>query len=86
MRVPFYAAKNGSWARCTPACDGETLFVGGMRDVLVALDVTNGKERWRVDYPTDEKNNAPPIRFRLFANARQGIHLRSSRRRFAQNP
>ena len=63
MRVPFYAAKNGSWARCTPACDGETLFVGGMRDVLVALDVTNGKERWRVDFPADEKTTRPQFGF-----------------------
>ncbi|MDA7655725.1 PQQ-binding-like beta-propeller repeat protein, partial [Akkermansiaceae bacterium] len=38
MRVPFYAAKNGSWVRSTPATDGKTLFVGGMRDVLVAID------------------------------------------------
>ncbi|MGB0143984.1 MAG: pyrrolo-quinoline quinone, partial [Akkermansiaceae bacterium] len=32
MRVPFYAAKNGSWVRSTPATDGKSLFVGGMRD------------------------------------------------------
>ena len=63
MRVPFYAAKNGSWVRSTPACDGETLYVGGMRDVLVALDVTNGKERWRVDFPNDLKTTRPQFGF-----------------------
>ena len=38
IKVPFFAAKNGSWVRSTPACDGKTLYIGGMRDVLVALD------------------------------------------------
>jgi len=50
MKVPFFAAKNGSWIRSTPACDGETLFVAGMRDVLVALDVATGESRWVVDF------------------------------------
>lgn len=63
MRVPFYAAKNGSWVRSTPATDGKTLFVGGMRDVLVALDVENGKEKWRKDYPNDEKTPLPSFGF-----------------------
>lgn len=51
MRVPFFAARNGSWIRATPACDGQSLFVAGMRDVLVCLDVATGAERWRVDFP-----------------------------------
>lgn len=51
MKVPFFAAKNGSWIRATPATDGATLFVAGMRDVLVALDVRDGTERWRHDFP-----------------------------------
>jgi len=50
MSVPFFAAKNGSWVRSTPAYDGATLYVGGMRDVLVALDAATGEERWRVDF------------------------------------
>jgi outer membrane protein assembly factor BamB len=49
LNVPFFAKANGDWIRATPACDGESLFVAGMRDVLVCLDVTAGKERWRVD-------------------------------------
>jgi outer membrane protein assembly factor BamB len=63
MRVPFYAAKNGSWVRSTPATDGKTLFVGGMRDVLVALDLSDGKEKWRRDYPTEEKTPLPSFGF-----------------------
>jgi len=27
MKVPFYAARNGSWVRSTPACDGKYLYV-----------------------------------------------------------
>lgn len=50
MEVPFFAASRGSWVRATPACDGESLFVAGMRDVLVCLDAATGEERWRVDF------------------------------------
>lgn len=38
VRVPFFAKSNGDWIRATPACDGESPFVAGMRDVLVCLD------------------------------------------------
>jgi len=51
MRVPFFAASNGSWVRSTPACDGKSLYVGGMRDLLLCLDTAEGKEKWRVDFP-----------------------------------
>ena len=50
MKVPFFAARNGSWIRATPATDGETLFVGGIRDVLVALDCKTGEEKWKLDF------------------------------------
>lgn len=50
MTVPFFASRNGSWIRSTPATDGKTLFVGGIRDVLVALDCEKGTELWRVDF------------------------------------
>ncbi|QDT69016.1 outer membrane biogenesis protein BamB [Planctomycetes bacterium MalM25] len=59
MKVPFFAATNGSWIRATPACDGETLYVVGMRDVLVALDVATGDERWRMDFPKDHGTELP---------------------------
>lgn len=57
MTVPFFAASNGSWVRSTPAYDGENLYVGGMRDVLVCLDAKTGKEKWKVDLK--EKYSAP---------------------------
>jgi hypothetical protein len=44
MSVPFFAWENGEWIRATPAFDGESLFVAGMRDVLVCLDAANGKD------------------------------------------
>jgi len=50
MKVPFFAARNGSWIRSTPTYDGESLFVAGMRDVLVCLDAETGEERWTVDF------------------------------------
>ncbi len=50
MSVPFFAAKNGSWVRSTPAFDGERLYVGGMRDLLVCLDAATGEVVWRCDF------------------------------------
>lgn len=63
LSVPFFAAKNGSWMRSTPAFDGESLYVGGMRDVLVCLDVATGEERWRVDFVA--RHDAPLPQFGL---------------------
>ncbi len=59
LTVPFFAARNGSWVRATPALDGDTLYVAGIRDVLVALDAGTGKERWRVDF-VKEFGTPPP--------------------------
>ena len=50
MKVPFFAAKNGSWVRSTPAFDGENLFVCGMRDVLHSIHAKTGKINWKVDF------------------------------------
>lgn len=50
MKVPFFARANGSWIRSTPALDGDSLYVAGIRDVLVCLDTHNGAEKWRVDF------------------------------------
>ena len=61
--VPFFAWANGSWIRATPACDGETLYVAGIRDVLVALDVATGEERWRVDFVEKHKSPVPAFGF-----------------------
>ncbi len=57
LTVPFFAKSNGDWIRATPACDGERLFVAGMRDVLMCLDVKTGTELWRVDFV--QKLDAP---------------------------
>lgn len=63
MSVPFFAAENGEWIRATPAFDGESLFVAGMRDVLVCLDAASGKERWRVDFVERFKSALPAFGF-----------------------
>ncbi len=63
MRVPFFAAANGSWIRSTPACDGKTIFVGGMEERLVALDVATGEIRWQIDFQQQLKQGAPAFGF-----------------------
>lgn len=63
ISVPFFAASNGSWIRSTPAYDGESLFVGGMRDVMVSLDATTGKERWSVDFVKEFNSPLPAFGF-----------------------
>ena len=61
MRVPFFAWKNGSWVRSTPAYDGKNLYVGGMRDFLVCLDSKTGKKQWSVDFTKRYKSPCPPL-------------------------
>lgn len=63
MSVPFFAWANGSWIRATPAYDGESLYVAGMRDVLVCLEAATGKERWRVDFVKEFKTPLPSFGF-----------------------
>jgi outer membrane protein assembly factor BamB len=65
MSVPFFAMKMGSWVRSTPAVDaaGGSLLVGGMRDVLVCLNVADGTERWRVDFVARNKAPVPAFGF-----------------------
>ncbi len=59
MKVPFFAAKNGSWARSTPATDGTRLFVLSMLDVLTCLEVSTGREIWQVDFKEREGIGVP---------------------------
>ncbi|HEY7155255.1 MAG TPA: PQQ-binding-like beta-propeller repeat protein [Gemmataceae bacterium] len=59
VTVPAYARGNGEWIRSTPAYDGEAVYVGGMRDVLVCLEAKDGRERWRVDFPAKFKTAVP---------------------------
>ena len=61
LSVPFFAKANGDWIRATPACDGERLYVAGIRDVLVCLNADNGEVLWRVDFV--EKLKSPPPAF-----------------------
>jgi outer membrane protein assembly factor BamB len=63
MKVPFFARANGSWARCTPAVDGNRLFVGGMRDVLACLDTQTGAVEWKVDFVERNKTPLPSFGF-----------------------
>jgi outer membrane protein assembly factor BamB len=57
QKVHELARARGEWMRATPASDGQAVYVGGMRDVLVCLDVKDGRERWRVDFV--KEFNAP---------------------------
>ncbi len=63
MSVPFFARSNGDWIRATPALDGDTLYVAGMRDVLVALNATDGTERWRLDFVNRFGSDLPTFGF-----------------------
>lgn len=63
MKVPFFAAKNGSWVRSTPAVTGDGVYIGGIRDVLVKLDPKTGKEIWRVDFMERESTQLPAFGF-----------------------
>lgn len=63
MNVPFFAAANGSWVRATPSLDGDRLYVGGMRDLLVCLEAKTGKEIWRVDFTERFKAPVPAFGF-----------------------
>ncbi len=59
MKVPFFAADNGSWIRATPAWDDGHLYVGGMKDVLVCLDGKTGAVVWKRDFPADSGTSVP---------------------------
>lgn len=63
MRVPFFAASNGSWIRATPAYDGQSLFVAGMRDVLLSIDADTGKQRWKIDFVEEYGTPLPSFGF-----------------------
>jgi outer membrane protein assembly factor BamB len=63
MKVPFFAARNGSWIRSTPTYDGESVFVAGMLDVLVSLDAKSGAENWRVDFVERFQSNRESFGF-----------------------
>lgn len=59
ISVPFFAKENGSWIRATPALDGDSLYVGGIRDVLVSIDTKTGSVNWKVDFVEELKTDLP---------------------------
>ncbi len=63
MKVPWYARKNGSWTRSTPALDEGRVYVGGMLDVLVCLDAETGAEIWRADLAARHGRPMPQFGF-----------------------
>jgi outer membrane protein assembly factor BamB len=63
VSVPFFAKSNGDWIRSTPAIDGERLYVAGMRDVLVCLELATGKELWRKDFVQEFGAGVPTFGF-----------------------
>jgi outer membrane protein assembly factor BamB len=63
MKVPFFAASNGSWIRSTPCLHDGRLFVAGMRDLLMCLDAASGRELWRVDFMKAFESPLPAFGF-----------------------
>ena len=63
MKVPFFAASNGSWIRATPAVADGRLYVAGMVDVLVCLNSSDGKILWKIDFPSKYGTNKPDFGF-----------------------
>jgi len=63
LTVPFFAKENGDWIRATPAYDGESLYVGGMRDVLVCIDAQSGAIRWQKDFVKELGTQLPAFGF-----------------------
>lgn len=63
VKVPFFAATNGSWIRATPAFDGQRLYVAGMRDVLVCLNAETGQIIWKVDFVEQTGSPLPSFGF-----------------------
>jgi len=63
ITVPFFAKRNGSWIRSTPAYGNGMLYVGGMEDVLVAIDAENGNIKWQRDFPGEWNVDKPTFGF-----------------------
>lgn len=63
MKVPFFAAANGSWIRATPAADEEHLYVAGIRDVLVCLKQATGEIVWKADFVEKLGSELPSFGF-----------------------
>lgn len=63
LKVPFFAAANGSWIRATPALSDNRLIVAGMKDMLLCLDAASGKPLWEVNMPKQLGTSPPAFGF-----------------------
>ena len=59
MSVPFFANRNGSWIRSTPAVADHRVLVAGMLDHLVCLNDSTGEKLWDVNLPKAMNTAAP---------------------------
>lgn len=74
MKVPFFARANGSWIRSTPAVDEALIYVGGIRDRLVAMDRLNGEVAWEKDCVAEFSTPVPTFGF-VSSPIIDGVHL-----------
>lgn len=63
ISVPFFAKANGDWIRSTPTLDEASLYVAGIRDVVICLDAATGEERWRADLMAKFNSPVPAFGF-----------------------
>lgn len=63
MKVPFFARRNGSWIRATPAYSDGLLYVAGMEDMLVCLEGKSGNTVWKIDLMDHFKTSKPAFGF-----------------------
>ena len=59
MKVPFFASRNGSWARSTPVTDHTHVYFLTMLDVLTCLEAGTGQLVWQVDLKQREGTDIP---------------------------
>ena len=58
-KVTYPGRVNGSWIRSTPAIANGKLFVAGMHDRLLSLDIKTGKKLWEIDFQKQFKTPVP---------------------------
>lgn len=63
ISVPFFAKSNGDWIRATPAIADGKVYVAGIRDVLVCLDLKTGEQIWKCDFVERFKTAVPAFGF-----------------------
>jgi outer membrane protein assembly factor BamB len=63
ISVPFFAKKNGDWIRATPAIAEGRVYVAGIRDLLVCLDLRTGEKLWECNFPERFNTEVPSFGF-----------------------